>query len=296
MAERQIPIDMLNPGHVLACFGLMETAESLIGDIEARFDRSGTEATFALRAGGDADPMKVVLDFLWGAELTAEVLPGREPDLKRFSSNGVAVSYRAEPHLHSELATDTADRTWTVLRCGSKKLAVNHYADGSSRESFKLWAGASPGARLLSNCLVAMKSCDAGEMLADPMSTKGRAGGVPLAGSMRLDWRRDYVPLDVGFSPNNQKAALSMLGFPLVELLASIGLTHARPERKHRLLYRYGVADGIWLRPSLHRPVLGAKVPPWPGLPILRFEMQLGWPGRAGQARCITATVELPSL
>ena len=61
------------------------------------------------------------------------------------------------------------------------------------------------------------------------------------SGSFRLDWRRDYVPLHAGFSPNVHGSVV-MRGYPVVELLAAIGLTHARPVRHNKLRYSYGVA------------------------------------------------------
>ncbi|MFO0947027.1 MAG: hypothetical protein U1D30_13975 [Planctomycetota bacterium] len=78
-----------------------------------------------------------------------------------------------------------------------------------------------------------------------------------------------------------------------MEILAAIGLTHARPEFISKLKYRYGVLavtsefdlfDPLFLRASL-----GA-----PALPFLQrsFYMDLGWPGKEGQARCITTVYE----
>ncbi len=86
-----------------------------------------------------------------------------------------------------------------------------------------------------------------------------------------------------------------MRGYPVVELLAAIGLTHARPVRHNKLSYTYGVAglsgsdlyDLIFLRAAL-----GARQRPFPGMPFRSFHMQLDWPGQENQARCITSVIE----
>lgn len=109
---------------------------------------------------------------------------------------------------------------------------------------------------------------------------------APMTSSFRFDWRRDYVPLDAGFSPNQHKSRLSMVGFPLVELLAAVGLQNARPARidsRSKLAYRYFVSNTC-LPPCLARAMLGTAVS---GFPARAFRMDLGWPGKENQARCI---------
>jgi CRISPR-associated protein Csx14 len=106
-----------------------------------------------------------------------------------------------------------------------------------------------------------------------------------MTSSFRFDWRRDYVPLDAGFSLNNHKAFMKTVGYPFVELLAAIGLQNARPQRTNSrgLEYRYAVAKAT-LPTSFARAVLGgARL----GFPIRTFRMRLDWPGQEGQARCI---------
>ena len=86
-----------------------------------------------------------------------------------------------------------------------------------------------------------------------------------------------------------------MQGYPIVEILAAIGLTNARPVRREKLEYRYGVAglvggnlyDAIFLRASL-----GVEKPLFPGMRFRLFVMHLAWPGKEGQARCITDVIE----
>ena len=120
---------------------------------------------------------------------------------------------------------------------------------------------------------------------------------APQTISFRFDWRRDYIPAQDGFSPNSHKngpVPIFMVGFPLVEILAAIGMTHARPSRKAKLEYRYGVLGydkGPFVEPVFHRAALGAESAPIPGRSFRRFVMYLDWPGQEDQARCITQVV-----
>lgn len=112
--------------------------------------------------------------------------------------------------------------------------------------------------------------------------------------SFRLDWRRDYIPLDIGFSINSHASTrFATIGYPFVEILAAIGLTHARPEFISKLKYRYGVlgtpSKSELFGPLFLRASLGAPALPFPQR---TFRMDLGWPGKEGQARCITTVYE----
>ena len=126
--------------------------------------------------------------------------------------------------------------------------------------------------------------------------------GVPQSSSFRLDWRRDYIPLDAGFSLNVH-GHIEPIGYPIVELLAAIELSHARPTagrdksgRRNKLEYRYGVVGrdatcrDLWLSPMFLRAGLGGlKDLPFP---MRRFRMKLDWPGQENQARAITVVTE----
>jgi CRISPR-associated protein Csb3 len=111
-----------------------------------------------------------------------------------------------------------------------------------------------------------------------------------MTSSFRFDWRRDYVPLDAGFSLN-QHGAMTTIGYPFVELLAAIGLQNARPQRpdpRDKLIYRYSISSAM-LPTAFARAVLGcANI----GFPIRTFRMRLDWPGQEGQARCIVEARE----
>ena len=72
MAEAAIPVELLNPGQVFACLGLVEAAEILLGDAEGAFNwREPGVTTFLLRAAGDANPVVEVVRYLAEAEIGA---------------------------------------------------------------------------------------------------------------------------------------------------------------------------------------------------------------------------------
>lgn len=123
--------------------------------------------------------------------------------------------------------------------------------------------------------------------VADPFNVS-----APQSSSFRFDWRRDYIPLDAGFSPN-EHGGIEMVGYPFVELLAAVGMQNARPARvdaRNKLAYRYGISSAM-LPTVFARAVLGGE---GLGFPTRLFRMRLGWPGQAGQARCIIDAQEEP--
>jgi CRISPR-associated protein Csx14 len=167
-------------------------------------------------------------------------------------------------------------------------VTVTHWGDDPAlmgRDNVKFWAGSGgyPGAALARDALKLVAGLGGNalsEAVADPFGV-----AAPQSSSFSFDWRRSYVPLDAGFSPNAH-GGITMVGFPLVELLAAIGLENARPERpdrRNKLAYRYAVSDAR-LPTIFARAVLGGQSL---GFNVRRFRMQLNWPGQEGQARCI---------
>ncbi|MEA2987933.1 MAG: hypothetical protein QOG83_644 [Alphaproteobacteria bacterium] len=179
-----------------------------------------------------------------------------------------------------------------VLTDGQRFVPIEHWVDApqAGRDSVKFWAGAGgyPGAALARDALQAITGLGGNALAAaaaDPFALEALQSS-----SFRFDWRRDYIPLDAGFSPNAQ-GSVRMVGYPLVELLAAIGLQNARPdrpERRDKLAYRYGVSS-LRVPTAQARVVLGAQAlwHPVRSFPIRVFRMRLGWPGQEGQARCI---------
>lgn len=289
MAEASIPVDLLNPGQVFACLGFAEAADVLLGEAEGCFDWSNRDAArFHLRAGGDENPIERVLRFLSQAAVIAEA-PHASPNITAWNESwGDKPDELPKGAPYSSADPESPATLVAVLRTSEGELALDHWAD-TVRDNVKFWAGAGgyPGAALTRDALELVRDA-AVESICDPFAL-----AVPQSSSFRLDWRRDYVPIDAGFSLNAHGGAIQAVGYPLVELLGAVGLTHARPQRLAKLEYRYGVAgtsrEVAWLPLSFLRAALGRSAMPFE---VRGFHMFLSWPGKEGQARAITHVTE----
>ena len=304
MAEASIPVDLRNPGQVFACLGLMEAAHALHPDagqlrrepVTGRYDwdEGAVQARFTLSAPGDQDPVAAAVGFLAHAQIVSLNAPTK-------SGQGVAHSTAKwdipsqvfapdEPHLFPFQPPDSpATLPVRLFDPAQPKTTVpiSYWGDDAGalgRDNVKFWAGSGgyPGAALARDALqlIELDGAELADAVADPFGFAS-----PQSSSFSFDWRRSYTPLDAGFSPNAH-GAMTMVGYPLVELLAVVGLQNARPDRpdrRNKLAYRYAVSNAR-LPLVLARPVLGCADL---GFPLRTFRMQLGWPGQEGQARCI---------
>lgn len=295
-----IPVDLFNPGQVFACIGLMEAADQLLGGALARFDwRDGAHSSFELSAHGDTPPVEAVLAFLDRANARG-IAPSGSAILEEWKSPWGDFPLVAGADAGYPIPAPASPATIVcALSDGSQQLNIDHWGDDSGRDNVKFWAGAGgyPGVSLARDALELVRQAGgATAAAADPFAL-----AAPQSSSFRFDWRRDYVPIDAGFSLNAH-GDIDTLGYPLVELLAAIGLSHARPlrpDRRDKLLYRYAVIgaspsdDCGLLPPSFLRAALGDAPLP---LPTRRFRMRLNWPGQEGQARSITTVTEETTL
>lgn len=290
MAEARIPVDLANPGQVFACLGFLEAADILLGEAEGGFDWSDeTAAVFRLDARGEEDPAKAVLGFLAEADVRSRAPADSQQSTEKWQVETIR-SKREDPFPYPEPSSPAT--LPAVLSVADRPLIqIDHWGDATRRDNVKFWAGAGgyPGAALARDAL-AMVRGRIDKVADDPFSL-----AVVQSSSFRFDWRRDYIPIDVGFSPNMQ-GALDMVGYPLVEILAAIGLGNARPERLSKLSYRYAAIEARRGRPlfapSLLRAALGCADLPFPRR---TFRMRMGWPGQENQARCITDVIEEPT-
>ncbi len=292
MAEASIPVDLFNPGQVFACIGFAEAADVLLGDAEACFDWSKRDAVrFRVRTLGDENPIERVLRFLSDATVIA-IAPHGSANLDAWNSSwGDKPSELPKGASYPAPDPESPATLVTVLRAGNGELRIDHWAD-TVRDNVKFWAGAGgyPGAALTRDVLDLVRR-GAVAAAGDPFAL-----ALPQSSSFRLDWRRDYVPIDAGFSLNAHGGAVQTVGYPLVELLGAIGLTNARPRMvgtKYDLIYRYGVVGTSrevgWLPVAFVRAALGVAAMPFE---TRRFQMFLDWPGKEGQARAITQVTE----
>lgn len=294
MAESSIPVDLLNPGQVFACIGLLEATDILQGTAMAAFDWSnGQETRFRVATAGEEPPVERVMRFLEHAEVVTRV-PAQSPNIERWKASwGATPEVELPGHSFPFPDPDSPATLPVLLRDDNgNEIALDYWGDATRRDNVKFWAGAGgkPGAAIVTEALTIGRG-KLRQNATNPFSLSG-----PQNRSFRFDWRRDYIPVQDGFSPNSHGRSIQMVGFPLVEVLAAIGATNARPRRKTKLEYRYGVLGvgegGPLLDPMFHRAALGAEKSPVPGRPFRRFVMHLDWPGREGNDRSIIRVTE----
>lgn len=297
MSIARVPVDFFNPGQVFACLGLMEMTEVLLGAAEGAFVWGVAGSTqFALRGAGDGDPVAACLEFLSKAELYSIAPPDEDLSTAKWD-----VRSRTSDDGSYPIPVPASPATLpAVLTDGERRIVIASWGETSSREvlgtgrdNVKFWAGAGgyPGVGLLRDAIELVRPQLQGAAT-DPFALT-----APQTSSLRLDWRRDYIPIDIGFSLN-EHTKIRPRGYPLVEILAVIGLCHARPQRVRKLEYRYSVVGSgderddiasILLPPPLMRAGMGCAALPFP---TRTFTMHLDWPGQENQARCITTVHE----
>lgn len=292
-----IPVDIKNPGQVLACVGFLESAEALCGGVEAYFDWSGAPARFVLSADGDKNPFEVVLDFLATARIVELTPIGYVEGGAADDDNREEDAMLTEPE-HGEEADDSQDATNASPRVtvpsfpsdegdrnalpiqlvgNGKRLTVSHFADGSSRDDFKLYSGNRSAKHIATQMLHGVRGKpktgqSTGELKyqgvqqlwqqkRDALLKAPFEEVTPMGGSFNFDARGAWTGIDAGYSPNTQKDGVA--ASPVVEMLAAIGLENARPDECETRKNRYAVW-GNPLPPILARAVLSGgnlKVP-----------------------------------
>ena len=282
MAESSIPVDLFNPGQVFACLGFLEAADILCGDAEGGFDWSDeAEVKFCLQADCDENPFEVVLKFLANTKLRRWGPVGYSEPSSQTRKKG-KVEEEHEIELHGTFpATKATKMALPIYLSGGNRSAIElgHWADGSSRNDFKLYAGNRSAYQI------------AGAMLrGDDKKTKGIVQlwtkrrdelierpfdiTTPMGGSFNFDPRGGWTAIDTGYSPNDQKHEIA--ASPVVELLAAWGLENARPDEYQTRKVRYSVW-GVSLPPILARAALFGGVA---AIPTQRFHFELHLSGK----------------
>lgn len=322
MSSASIPVDLFNPGQVLACLGFLEAADVLQGGAEGGFDwQQDANATFLMTANGERNPFECVLEFLaeadpkrWGPVGYADPPPKRNAR----ESDEDAGDDGDEPDDGSigqalELAltfyAKDADRMALPIRIGGGNrplVELGHWADGSSRDSFKLYAGNRSADRIARAMLMGVHKKPTARQKAKGEPGELRTKGVvqlwaedrkalirepfdlltPMGGSFNFDPRGAWTAIDAGYSPNQHKHTIQ--ASPVVEFLAAWGLEHTRPVRFGLRQVRYSVW-GSRLPPMLARAALGGGLKTVP-VRKFRFELDL-----SGKNKVVTFAQEEPN-
>lgn len=301
----EIPVDLLNPGQVFACLGFLEAAAILLGEAEGGFDWREGPARFLLRAKAEANPFEAVLSFL--ADARAErfaPLGYREPAEKKDgedSSEEESADHEevglAAPRLSETFPANKGDRMALPihLRDGNRPLIeIGHWADGSSRNNYKLYAGNRSAERIARAMLRGVRKKPTKKQVEARLPGSIKTRGVaqlweesrdallqspfelltPIGGSFNFDPRGAWTTIDAGYSPNRHKQQVA--ASPVVEILAAWGLENARPSENGLRRVRYAVWAEM-LPPLLARVALNGAIP---CLTTRRFGFELDFSGK----------------
>lgn len=301
MAEYAIPVDLYNPGQVFACMGLLEAADVLLGDAEGGFDWSDpAKVIFGLRAKGSENPIAAVLEFLattsprrWAPQGFADNVSDkgeavRIDDDSDSEETEALIGDAEEPS--ATFPASTGDRMSLPIRIGGGNRPVvelGHWADGSSRNSFKLYAGNRSAEGIARAMLLGVREKPKKKQAVGDIRSKGirqlweeqkdalvaRPFDVltPMGGSFNFDPRGAWTAIDAGYSLNDQGHQVE--SSPVVEFLAAWGLEHARPDEFETRKVRY-TAWGTALAPILARAALCGSITTIP-LQIFVFRLEL---------------------
>ena len=265
MKTASIPVDLFNPGQVFACLGLLETADILFGNAEGGFDwNDGDTAIFTLSAEVERSPIKAVLTFIRDADISA--ISPRSDVQER---DGGATSFILG--IHPCKLTDDKGKIRSALlpirlSLGTQELLVDSWADfDSGRELLQLWTATNGNSAFVrfGKLHVAYKTAlsKSTNWESDPFNLP-----APVAANFRLELRRNWTAINLGFSPDKISKGsgcvpIELTTYPVVELLAAIGLNHARPAKKKKLEWAYS-AWSLPLPPSFARAVIGGGLLP----------------------------------
>lgn len=305
MAESKIPVDLFNPGQVFACLGFMELADVLLDDAEAGFDWSNkAQAEFHLSAAEGKNPFEAVLGFLASATVERITPVGyvEPPKKKADTEDGDDDEDDDEVESESDVASNAFSETFPSKEGDAASLpvrlwitekpaiAISHWADGSTRDTFKLYAGNRSAEKIAKAMLNGVRQKPTKKQTVGDMKYKGikqlweekkndliaKPFDVltPIGGSFNFDPRGAWTALDVGYSPNTQKHGV--VASPVVHLLAACGLEHTRPIESGVRQVRYAVWNGL-LPPALAHVALQAGIP---SLPTRRFHFELALSGK----------------
>ena len=296
MAESSIPVDLFNPGQVFACLGFLEAADLLCGDAEGGFDWSDeAEVRFSLRAEGDENPFEAVLEFLARAKVKAVApegwRPKKEPTKAKDKEKLEEELCRQEQSEVFPSASPETNLAMPIQIANSKKrIVLGHWADGSSRNEFKLYAGYRSALDITTAMLSGTFDKPKKGQKIGALKTRGIAQlwekrkddlikqpfqvNTSMGGSFNFDPRGAWTPIDAGYSPNKQKHQVA--ASPVVEVIAAWGLENARPDEFETRKVRYA-AWGLALPPLLARVALVGGVAV---VPMKRFRFELDLSGK----------------
>ena len=234
MPELRLRLDPCNPGQFFACCGIFELAAAECDSAAAQFicDEGRPRSAEFLIKGPDIPALSSLLLLL--RDLKFEALQHAEA-----SVDPVCVS----------IGGHTFEIDWWL----------DEFREGTT--NLKCWAGQVTTRKLFEEL---PKLIDPAGAAQDPMQfagmTKSKFGADP---------RSAWNALDFGYSPNRhgQDAAT----YPVVEVLAAVGLQGFRPVARRRSKIAYS----LWTVPLPLAVARAAATAPWDGLPRFDYEFDI---------------------
>lgn len=244
MSIASIPVDLFNPGQVFACLGFMEVAEILFGHAEGGFDWSdSSNIRFELQADSDDNPFAGVLKFVCDATISST-----SPREDIHERDGGETSFE---HLgtHPCKIEDEKGKIRSALlpirlSVDENHLQIDYWTDfDSGRNLFQLWTATNGNSAFVrfSKLHDAFK-----QAISETCTPEFHPFNLPapVAANFRLELRRNWTAINLGFSPDKINKAsgtvnIELMTYPVVELLAAIGLNHSRPIRLEKLKWSY---------------------------------------------------------
>lgn len=229
-----IPLDPTNPGQFYACCGLIDLFDLGGARVQSRFKVSDDHP----RSGG------------------FELRSDTELDLSRLLDALRNASFEALDHPEKAVKP-------IRLKLARGEVLLDWWFDAFriKTASIKCWAGQVTTEKLVAELLPAV----------DPATETNRLFEVPRMMKTRfgVDPRSAWNTLDLGYSPNehNQDAAT----YPIVELLAAIGLQGFRPNAKIRASVEYT----LWRNWLPRIPARRAATIRWPGLACSVYQFSI---------------------
>ena len=259
MTAASIPVDLLNPGQVFACLGLLEAAEALSRNAAGNFDwTNGGAATFMLSVASSSSPIKAVLTFIRDASVSA-VSP--RTDIQERDGGTTSFAHGIHPCKIADEKGKLRSALLPIrLSAHERDLLVDSWTDfDSGRDLLQLWTATNGNSafvrfsKLHLAYKAALSASDNPEI--DPFNLS-----APVAANFRLELRRNWTAINLGFSPDkiNKKSGcvpIELITHPAVELLAAIGLNNARPRKVTKLAWMYS-AWNVPLPASLARAAI----------------------------------------
>lgn len=252
MPDVQIKLDPCNPGQFYACCGLIELFELKGAYTLSRFELDPllphkARLTVATEVKMDAAQVVAAL-----ADAKCEAINRTVQRSGKRDTTGASTS----------AAKDSTAPLEVLLE--RHRIILDWWLDKfwDENSNLKLWAGNQNSSQIFAKfCRLLSRGLDPEELLDSSAMAQGQFG---------VDPRSAWNALDLGYSPNEHKNK-AVRTYPVVEILAAIGLQGFRPKGNRST----GLGYCLWLSALPMAVARTASVQPWSALPQASYAFSL---------------------